>query len=236
MSPVVSSEPITVVGETNFRNVRRAFGIKRDDRRRHLYAIGKTGSGKTTALQSMAIQDIQHGEGVAVVDPHGDFAFTMLDYVPPDRINDVIYFDPSDAEFPFAFNVLETVRPEDPRFAQEKNLVSSGLVGVFKKLWADSWGPRLEYILRNVILALIDSPGNTLLGIMRILVDKEFRKQIVDQIRDPVVKSFWVDEYSRYPDKFQTEAIAPIQNKVGQFLSSPLVRNIVGQVQSTIHI
>lgn len=236
MSPIVSSEPITVVGETNFRNVRRAFGIKRDDRRRHLYAIGKTGSGKTTALQSMAIQDIQQGEGLAVVDPHGDFAFTMLDYVPPDRINDVIYFDPSDAEFPFAFNVLETVLPEDPRFAQEKNLVSSGLVGVFKKLWADSWGPRLEYILRNVILALLDSPGNTLLGIMRILVDKEFRKQIVDQIRDPVVKSFWVDEFAQYNERFRSEAISPIQNKVGQFLSSSTIRNIVGQPTSTIDL
>lgn len=236
MSPTITSEPITVTGETNFRNVRRAFGIKRDDRRRHLYTIGKTGSGKTTAIENMAIQDIQQGEGLAVVDPHGDFATTMLDYVPPDRINDVIYFDPSDGEFPIAFNVLETVRPEDPRFAQEKSLVTSGLVGVFKKLWADSWGPRLEYILRNVILALLDTPGNTLLGIMRMLVDKDFRKQIVDQIRDPVVKSFWVDEFAQYNERFRGEAISPIQNKVGQFLTSSIVRNIVGQPTSTINL
>jgi len=236
MTPTVSSEPITVVGETNFRNVRRAFGIKRDDRRRHLYVIGKTGSGKTTVLEHMAIQDIQHGEGLAVVDPHGDFATTMLDYVSPDRINDVIYFDPADAEYPIAFNVLETVRPEDPRFAQEKNLVTSGLVGVFKKLWADSWGPRLEYILRNVILALLDSPGNTLLGILRILVDKDFRKEIVGNIRDPVVKSFWVDEFAQYNERFRQEAIAPIQNKVGQFLTSSIIRNIIGQPTSTIDL
>ncbi|TSC72412.1 MAG: hypothetical protein G01um101438_496 [Parcubacteria group bacterium Gr01-1014_38] len=236
MSPTVSPELITVVGETNFRNVRRAFGIKRDDRRRHLYVIGKTGSGKTTVLENMAIQDIQHGEGLAVVDPHGDFATTMLDYVSPNRINDVIYFDPSDAEFPVAFNVLETVRPEDSRFAQEKNLVTSGLVGVFKKLWADSWGPRLEYILRNTILALLDSPGNTLLGILRILVDKDFRKEIVSNIRDPVVKSFWVDEFAQYNERFRQEAIAPIQNKVGQFLTSSIIRNIIGQPNSTIDL
>lgn len=236
MSPTTATEPITVIGETNFRNSRRAFGIKRDDRRRHIYVIGKTGSGKTTALQNMAIQDIQNGEGLAVVDPHGDFATTLLDYVPLHRMNDVIYFDPADADFPIAFNILETVPPDDPRFQQEKNLVSSGLVGVFKKLWADSWGPRLEYILRNVILALLDSPGNTLLGIMRILVDKDFRKIIVDQVRDPVVKSFWVDEFAQYNERFRSEAISPIQNKVGQFLSSSTIRNIVGQPTSTIDL
>lgn len=236
MSSSTPTEPITVIGETNFRNARRAFGIRRDDRRRHIYVIGKTGSGKTTALQNMAIQDIQNGEGLAVVDPHGDFATTLLEYVPPHRMNDVIYFDPSDAEFPIAFNILETVLPDDPRFGQEKNLVSSGLVGVFKKLWADSWGPRLEYILRNVILALLDSPGNTLLGIMRILVDKDFRKLIVDQVRDPVVKSFWVDEFAQYNERFRSEAISPIQNKVGQFLSSSTIRNIVGQPTSTIDL
>ncbi len=234
--PEQQQDHITVVGETNFRNVRRAFGIKRDDRRRHFYVIGKTGSGKTTVLENMVIQDIQHGEGLAVVDPHGDFAAAVLDFVPPERVNDVIYFDPSEADFPIAFNVLETVSPDDPRFAQEKNLVSSGLVGVFKKLWADSWGPRLEYILRNTILALIDTPGNTLLGIMRMLVDKEFRARIVANIRDPVVKSFWVDEFAQYNERFRSEAISPIQNKVGQFLSSSIIRNILGQPKSTIDL
>lgn len=230
------SEPITIIGETNFRNERRAFGIKRDDRRRHVYVIGKTGVGKSTLLANMIVQDIQNGEGVAVVDPHGDLAAEMLDFVPSSRTNDVIYFDPSDGDFPVAFNVLETVPPDDPRFIQEKNLVSSGLVGVFKKLWADSWGPRLEYILRNTILALIDSPGNTLLGIMRMLVDKNFRRQIVEHIRDPVVKSFWVDEFAQYNERFRSEAISPIQNKVGQFVSSSIIRNIVGQPKSTIDL
>lgn len=234
--PHNDTDTVTILGETNFRNVRRAFGIKVDDRRRHVYVIGKTGVGKTTFLENMVIQDIQNGQGLAVVDPHGDFASGMLDYVPPGRVNDVIYFDPSDAEYPIAFNVLETVGPDDPRFAQEKNLVSSGLIGVFKKLWADSWGPRLEYILRNTILALIDSPGNTLLGIMRVLVDKDFRKQIVDNIRDPVVKSFWVDEFAQYNERFRSEAISPIQNKVGQFLSSSIIRNVLGQPKSTIDL
>jgi CxxC-x17-CxxC domain-containing protein len=236
MTSAASSEAITVVGETNFRNKRRQFGIKTDDRRRHFYVIGKTGVGKTTLLANMIIQDIQAGRGIAVVDPHGDLAEEMRDFIPHERINDVVYFDPSDGEFPIAFNVLETVDPSDPKFVQEKNLVSSGLIGVFKKIWADSWGPRLEYILRNTILALLDNPGNTLLGIPRMYVDKAFRKRIVDGIQDPVVKAFWVDEFANYNDKFRAEAISPIQNKVGQFLSSSIIRNVVGQPKSTIDI
>lgn len=229
-------EDIAILGETNFRNRRRQFGIKTDDRRRHLYAIGKTGVGKSTFLSSMIIQDIQQGRGVAVVDPHGDLVESMLEFIPNSRVNDVVYFDPSDAEFPVAFNVLETVDVSHPQFAQEKNLVSSGLVGAFKKIWADSWGPRLEYILRNTILALLDSPGNTLLGITRLLVDKQFRAGVVERMRDPVVKAFWVDEFANYNERFRNEAISPIQNKVGQFLSSSIIRNVVGQPTSTIDI
>ncbi|MFH1508939.1 MAG: type IV secretion system DNA-binding domain-containing protein [bacterium] len=221
---------ITTLGETNFRDQRKRFGIKVDDRRRHMYLIGKTGMGKTTMMENMVISDIQSGKGLCVVDPHGDFANKMLDYVPSDRINDVVYFDPGDVDFPIAFNIMENV---DPRY---KHLIASGLVGVFKKIWAESWGPRLEYVLRNAILALLDYPGSTLLGIMRMLVDKTFRKKVITKISDPVVKSFWVDEYSKYPDRFQAEAIAPIQNKVGQFLSISLIRNIVGQTKSTIDI
>lgn len=227
---------ITLIGETNFRNRPRQFGVKTDDRRRHVYVIGKTGVGKSTLLANMLAQDIQRGRGVAIVDPHGDLAELMLDYIPSERVNDVVYFDPSDGDYPVAFNVLETVDPADARFVQEKNLVSSGLVGVFKKIWADSWGPRLEYILRNTILALIDTPGNTLLGIPRIYVDKQFRKKIVDKVLDPVVKAFWVDEFANYNERFRAEAISPIQNKVGQFLSSSIIRNIVGQPKSTIDI
>jgi hypothetical protein len=233
MSETEKQEPktnIVYLAETNFRNTRKRFGIRRDDRRRHMYLIGKTGMGKSTAMENMIIQDIINGEGVALVDPHGDFAEKLLDYIPSHRINDVIYFNPADIDYPIAFNVMEAVTPE------HKHLVASGLVGVFKKLWADSWGPRLEYVLRNAILALLDYPDSTLLGVMRILADKEYRKKVVAKIQDPVVRSFWVDEYSKYPPQLQAEATAPIQNKVGQFLSTALIRNVVGQVKSTIDL
>lgn len=218
---------ITIFAETNFRNQKRRFGIKKDDRRRHMYLIGKTGMGKSTMLENMIVEDIRAGRGVAVVDPHGDLVEKIINYIPSNRVNDVINFDPSDMDYPVAFNPLETI---DPRY---KHLICSGLISVFKKLWADSWGPRLEYLLRNAILALLDTNGTTLLGIMRLLVDKGYRKKIIMNIKDPVVKAFWVEEYSKYPDKFQVEAISPIQNKVGQFLSNFLIRNIVGQVKSS---
>lgn len=221
-------EKITIVGQTNFRGQKRSFGIYPDDRRRHIYAIGKTGSGKTTLLENMIAQDIAAGHGVGVVDPHGDMAERLLDAVPPQRINDVVYFDPSDVEYPIGFNVLETI---DPSY---KYLVASGLVSSLKKIWADSWGPRLEYILRNTILALLDYPASTMLGIMRMLSDKEYRKKVIAKISDPVIKSFWVNEFSNYNEKFRSEAISPIQNKVGQFLSSAIIRNIVAQPKSTI--
>ncbi|MBI4099220.1 type IV secretion system DNA-binding domain-containing protein [Candidatus Parcubacteria bacterium] len=221
---------ITLFAETNFRNQRRRFGIKPDDRRRHMYVIGKTGTGKTTMLANMVVADILSGKGVGVVDPHGEFAEEMLDFVPSSRVNDVVYFNPADLNHPVAFNVLEKVVPE------HRHLVASGVVGVFKKLWADTWGPRLEYVLRNAILALLEYPGSTLLGIMRMLIDKEYRKKVVDKISDPIVRSFWTDEYSKYPDRFQAEAINPIQNKVGQFLTSPIIRNIVGQTKSAINM
>jgi CxxC-x17-CxxC domain-containing protein len=226
----METSEITLFAETNFRNQRVKFGIKTDDRRRHFYIIGKTGTGKTTLEENMAIQDIQAGRGVGIVDPHGEFSEKILDFVPSHRINDVIYFNPADLDYPIAFNAIEKVDPE------HRHLIASGLVGVFKKLWAETWGPRLEYLLRNAILALLEYPGSTLLGIMRILVDKEYRKKVVDKITDPVVKSFWVDEFTKYPDRFMAEAVAPIQNKVGQFLTSPLIRNIVGQTKSAINI
>ncbi|HUD08507.1 MAG TPA: type IV secretion system DNA-binding domain-containing protein, partial [Candidatus Saccharimonadales bacterium] len=198
--------------------------------RRHFYVVGKTGTGKTTMIQNMAIQDIQNGRGVAIVDPHGEFAEEVLKAVPASRINDVIYFNPADQEWPIAFNVMEKVDTE------YRHLIASGLVGVFKKIWADSWGPRLEYILRNAILALLEYPGSTLLGVTRILVDKNYRERVVEKISDPVVKSFWVDEFTKWNDRVLQEVISPIQNKVGQFLSSALIRNIVGQTKSAFNI
>lgn len=219
---------VNYFAKTNFRNENRIFGIKTDDRRRHTYLIGKTGMGKSTMMENMIIQDIRNGKGVGVIDPHGELVETILEYIPANRLNDVVYVNPADRDFPVAINVLEAV---DPSY---KHLVASGLMGVFLKIWENMWSARMEYILNNCILALIDSPGNTLLGINRLLVDKKYRKKIVDKVQDPVVKSFWVDEYANYNERFRTEAIAPIQNKVGQFLSSAIIRNIVGQPKSTI--
>lgn len=219
-----------MVGQTNFRGLKRTFGILPDDRRRHVYIIGKTGVGKTTLINNMIRQDIQRGKGVALVDPHGDIAEELLDAIPPERVNDVIYFDPADVDYPIAFNVLEAV---DPKY---KYLISSGLIGSLKKIWADSWGPRLEYILRNTILALLDYPSSTMLGILRMLGDKDYRKRVVNYIQDPVVKAFWLNEFANYNDRFRAEAISPIQNKVGQFLTSSIIRNIVAQPKSTIDV
>lgn len=225
---MMKKEDITIVGQTNFRGQKRAFGIYPDDRRRHVYVLGKTGVGKSTFLENMIAQDIAAGRGVGLVDPHGDTAERLLNSIPPHRINDVIYFDPSDVNYPIGFNVLESV---DPTY---KFLVASGLVSSLKKIWADSWGPRLEYILRNTILALLDYPSTTMLGIMRMLSDKDYRKKVINTISDPVIKAFWVNEFSNYNERFRSEAISPIQNKVGQFLSSAIIRNIVAQPKSTI--
>ncbi|MFZ2226599.1 MAG: type IV secretion system DNA-binding domain-containing protein [Candidatus Moraniibacteriota bacterium] len=219
---------INFFAKTNFRNQERIFGIKEDDRRRHMYIIGKTGMGKSSLLENMAIQDIRNGKGLCVVDPHGEFAEKMLRAIPKNRINDVVYFNPSDVEFPVAFNILEAVDPD------KKNLVASGLMGVFKKIWPDVWSSRMEYILNNAILALLDYPGSTLLGVNRMMSDGNFRKRIYTKITDPVVKAFWINEFDKWDDKFRKEAVAAIQNKVGQFLSYTLVRHIIGQPKSTI--
>lgn len=221
---------IAVFAQTTYRNQFKKFGIKTDDRRRHMYMIGKTGMGKSTILENMIVDDIRAGYGLAVVDPHGDLAEKIIEFIPAERVKDVVYFNPSDMDYPIAFNVLEQVEPH------LRHLVASGLLGVFQKLWADSWGPRLEYILRNAILAILDFPGSTILGVVRMLSDKAYRKRVVANIKDPVVKAFWEKEFASYADKFASEAVSPIQNKVGQFLSSSLMRNIIGQVKSTINI
>ena len=220
---------ITFFAKTNFRKLDHPFGIKRVDRRRHMYVIGKTGMGKTTCLENMIYQDIMRGEGVAVIDPHGDLVENIIECIPPQRINDTIYFNPSDQEFPIAFNMLAE---EDVRY---RYLMASSLVGIFKKIWADSWGPRLEYLLRNSLLTLLETRGNTILGVNRLFIDNDFRKKLVQQVQDPVVKSFWVHEYSRYNQNFQVEAVSPIQNKIGQFISIPLIRNMIGQVKSKLN-
>jgi len=221
-------DDITFFAETTFRGENKKFGIKTDDRRRHMYVIGKTGMGKTTLLENMVISDILAGRGVGVVDPHGEFAEKILDFVPENRIDDVIYFNPADIEYPIPFNPLEQVDLE------YRHLIASGMMGVFKKIWPDVWSARMEYILNNALLSLLEYPGSTLLSIMRLLSDKNYRLKVVEHLQDPVVKSFWVNEFARYSQRLEVEAVAAIQNKVGQFVSNPLIRNIVGQTSSAI--
>ena len=224
----MNEKDITFFGITNFRNERKRFGIKRDDRRRHFYVIGKTGMGKTAMMENMAIQDIIRGEGIGFVDPHGEASQRILSFVPRERINDVIYFNPSESNYPIGFNVMENVDQE------YRHLVASGLMGVFKKIWPDVWSARMEYILNNTILALLESPNSTLLGINRMMADAEYRKKVIEKVTDPVVRSFWINEFGRYSEQYAIEATAAIQNKVGQFISTPLIRNIIGQVKSSI--
>lgn len=229
--PLIPSNPdVNFFAVTNFRNQNRKFGIKLDDRRRHMYVVGKTGMGKTTLLENMVLNDIYAGHGVGLVDPHGDFAEKIINFIPANRINDVVYFNPADINFPIGFNILETVNPE------HRHLVASGLMGVFKKIWPDVWSARMEYILNNTILALLDYPGTTLLGINRLLAEQDYRDKVVKALKDPVVKAFWQTEFAGYSEKFRTEAVAPIQNKIGQFLSASVIRNIVAQVKSRINI
>ncbi len=219
---------IVFIGKTNFRNKLVKFGIKSLDRRQHMYIIGKSGTGKSTLLENMVIADIAAGRGVAVVDPHGELAEKILDFIPEERIDDVVYLNSGDLDYPIAFNPLESVSIE------ARHLVASGIMGVFKKIWPDVWSARMEYILNNTLLSLLEFPSSTLLEIMRMLSDREFRKGIVDNLQDPVIKSFWTNEFARYTQKLETEAVSAIQNKVGQFISNPLIRNIVGQPKSAI--
>lgn len=231
--PIRSNTPdedFTVLGQTNFRNIFTEFGIKRDDRRRHIYIVGKSGVGKSVLIENMAINDVYKGAGVIIVDPHGELAEKVLSCIPEERVNDVVVFDPSDREFPISFNILESV---DDDF---KSLVASGFIGIFKKIFGNSWGPRLEHILRNTVLALLDNPDSTMLDIPRMLTNSRFRDKVLLNVKDPVIKEFWLNEFASFDSKFRTEAVAPILNKVGQFLASSTIRNIVGQPKSTINI
>ncbi|MBI2476412.1 MAG: type IV secretion system DNA-binding domain-containing protein [Candidatus Taylorbacteria bacterium] len=222
-------EKVTYFAQTDSRNRRTPFGIKRKDRSRHMYVIGKTGMGKSTLLENMAIQDIRNGEGMAFIDPHGKTAELLLDYIPEERVKDVLYFAPFDMEYPISFNVMEDVGPD------KRHLVVNGLMSTFEKIWVDAWSARMAYILNNTLLALLEYPGSTLLGINRMLSDKEYRKRVVENVKDPSVRSFWVDEFGKYTDKYAAEATPAIQNKVGQFTSNPLIRNIIGQSVSTFN-
>jgi len=221
---------ITYFAKTNFRSTNKVFGIKRKDRRQHVYVLGKSGVGKSVLLSNLIIQDIRNGEGVCVIDPHGELVEGLLNVIPENRAKDVIYFNPADVDHHIGFNVIQL---ENPKY---KHLVASGLMGIFTKIWANVWSARMEYILNNTILALLDTPNTTMLGIPRMLVDKDYRQMIINNLKDPVVKAFWIHEYEQWREQFRNEAIAPIQNKVGQFLSTSIIRNVVGQPKSTIDI
>jgi hypothetical protein len=206
------------------------FGMNVADRRNHVYIIGKTGSGKTSLLKNMLIQHLERGDGIGLIDPHGDLAEELIAHIPRHRSNDLIYFDPSDLEHPIGFNVLANVTKEN------RHLVASGVISAFRGLWSDSWGPRLEYILWNAVSALLHSSDSTLLGINRLLTDDKYRRRIIRQIDDPFLRQYWEVEYESYDPRFRRESIAPIQNKIGQFMLSPQIRNILGQIRNRVSI
>jgi hypothetical protein len=228
--PPFDPERITFFAKTDARGSLVPFGIKAKDRQRHMYVIGKTGMGKSTLLENMAAQDIMNGEGMAFIDPHGSAAEVLLEYVPEHRLNDVVYFAPFDMENPIAFNVMEDVG------ADKRHLVVSGLMSTFKKIWVDAWSARMEYVLTNALLALIEYPDTTLISVNRMFSDKEFRNRVVDYIKDPAVKAYWRDEFANYTERFAAEMLPAIQNKVGQFTGNPLIRNIIGQPHSSFDI
>ncbi|TAL15179.1 DUF87 domain-containing protein [Patescibacteria group bacterium] len=223
-------ENISAFGLTNFRGINHQFGMLRSDRSRHVYIIGQTGAGKSGTLELFALSDIFHGHGYAIIDPHGDFAVNNMRFIPGSRLEDVIYFNPADTAFPLGFNPLEVTDPT------QKTNISSEVIGVLKRMFGESWGPRLEYILRYTILALLDRPTTTMLDITRMLTDKKFRKETLEYCKDTVVLNFWNVEFASWNDKFVSEAIAPVLNKVGAFTANPIIRNIIGQPKSTFNI
>jgi len=229
-TPQEAKDEINIIGETFFKNRLSKYGLLNADRRRHVYVIGKTGTGKSTLLANMAINDLKHNKGLCVIDPHGDLVETLLDYIPKHRINDVVYFDPADQERTVQINLFEGEN------VAHRELIASGIISVFKKLYGYSWGPRLEYILRNCLLTLLKSEQAKLSDILDLLTDAKYRERIIDKLEDPILKNFWVNEYNKMHDRQRQEQIASILNKVGQFVSSPLVRNVVNTNKSSFSI
>jgi hypothetical protein len=226
------TEPLLILGETTFRSRRDRFGLLPADRLRHLWVIGKTGSGKSTLLANLILQDLARGTGLLVLDPHGDLIDTVLPFVPPERTNDVLVFNPADRDFPVSFNVFRQGR----RPHEDLSLFSGQLVTVFKRYWADSWGPRLEHILRNAILAVAPHPQATLVFLYRFLTDEHLREEVIETVQDPLVRQFWTKEFAGYGAALKSEAVAPVLNKLGAFVANPIIRNIVGQERSRVDL
>lgn len=225
----VSSIDISFIGQTNYRNDNKIFGIKRIDRRRHMYVVGKTGSGKSKLLELLLLSDIQNRQGCCLIDPHGDLAMEIMKYIPKNRINDVVYIDPTDRNFPVGFNPLKPVTDYE-----ERQQLSTFFIAIFKKLFAATWNPRMEHLIRYITLALLETPDSNILGISRILSDTSYRQRVIMQIQDPVVKAFWANEFSPSDAQLANEAITPILNKVGQFIANPVIRNIIGQRKNVL--
>ncbi len=230
--PRSGDDGVTVFAETDYRGSKFDFGIKKEDRRKHFYILGKTGVGKSTVFKNMFIADILRGDGACMVDPHGELVEELLDYIPPERIDDVIYFNPTDTQYPIGFNLLEL------KDKSQRDLIADGVVEVFHKQFGDSWGPRLQYILTNTIATALEAQGTTLLSVTRLLMDRNYRKFILKQVNDPILVKFWEEEYAQMSQnsKLLSESVSPIQNKVGRFISSAVTRNIIGQVKSTIDL
>jgi hypothetical protein len=227
----VNDDPVVYLGTRLAWDREGLFGLRTADRRQHVYVLGKTGTGKSSLIRNVLIQDVHAGRGVGLIDPHGDLAAEFLEHIPPARTDDVIYFNPGDLEHPVSFNLF--ARSSD---ADGRHLVASGIVGAFKSIWRDTWGPRLEHILRAAVAALLECDNASLLGLPRMLVDAEYRAWVLRQVSDPVVTSFWRDEFANYDGRFRREAIAPVQNKVGQLLMAPVIRNVLGQVRNRVDL
>ena len=232
LAPPQTNNRLLLIGETTFRRQYRRFGLLLEDRLRHLYLLGKTGSGKSTLLANLIAQDLRNGVGLALLDPHGDLVQAVLPHVPASRTNDVLLFSPEDREYPIAFNVFRQGRQAHPNLP----LLAGQLVSVFKRQWADSWGPRLEHVLRNAILAVAPDPRATLVFLYRFLTDERLRTTVVPNVVDPVVRQFWTREFPAYTKTLQSEALAPVLNKLGSFVSNPTVRAIVGGERSRVDL
>lgn len=230
--PKSGDDGVTVFAETDYRGKRFEFGIKGEDRRKHFYMLGKTGVGKSTVFKNMFVADILRGDGACFVDPHGETVEELLDLIPPERVDDVIYFNPTDTQYPIGFNLLEL------KDKSQRDLIADGVVEVFKKQFGTSWGPRLQYILTNAVATALEAQGTTLLSVTRLLMDSNYRKFVLKQVNDPILIKFWDEEYAQMAQnpRLLAESISPIQNKVGRFISSAVTRNIIGQVKSTIDL
>ncbi len=222
------SEHFEHIGERQVWGGYRPFGVSEESRRQHLYCLGKSGTGKTTLLRNLILQDIEAGRGVGLIDVHGDLAHEMLDLIPPHRTDDVVYFRPGDADCPIGFNLFHNVPPE------KRHIVASNIVGAFKAIWRDSWGPRLEYLLNAAVASLLECPDTTMLGLQRIFVDAPYRHWVLRHVRDPVLAAFWTTEFDSWSAALRHEIILPVQNKIGQLLLSPALRNVLGQVKRKI--